>query len=51
MLASRSGAGAAGSRIVRLRIPARTAPGRYQVRVLMSSSRGLGTTARTIVVP
>jgi len=36
---------------VRLRIPARTAAGRYQVRVLMLSAQGLGTTARTITVP
>lgn len=51
MLASRSGAAAAGRRTVRVRIPARAAAGRYQVRVLMSSALGLGTTARTITVP
>lgn len=51
MLASKSGAVATGRRTVRVRIPARTAAGRYQVRVLMSSALGLGTTARTITIP
>lgn len=51
LVASRSGGPAAGRRIARVRIPARTAPGRYQVRVLMSSALGLGTTARTITIP
>ncbi len=51
LLSFRSGPVATGSRTVRLRIPARTTAGRYQVRVLMSSARGLGTTARTIAVP
>lgn len=51
LVASRSGGPAAGRRTARVRIPARTAPGRYQVRVLMSSSLGLGTTARTITIP
>ncbi|MFM8828125.1 MAG: hypothetical protein ACKOGE_02430, partial [Actinomycetota bacterium] len=51
LLASRAGPTATGRRTVRLRIPARTAPGRYQVRVLISSALGLGTTARTITVP
>lgn len=51
LVASRSGGPAAGRRAARVRIPARTAPGRYQVRVLMSSALGLGTTARTITIP
>ena len=51
LLAGRSGNPVAGRRTVRIRIPARTAPGRYQVRVLMSSALGLGTTARTITIP
>jgi len=51
LLASRAGPTATGRRTVRMRIPARTAPGRYQVRVLISSALGLGTTARTITVP
>ena len=51
LVASRSGGPAAGRRTARVRIPARTAPGRYQVRVLMSSALGLGTTARTITIP
>lgn len=51
LVASRSGGPAAGRRIARVRIPARTAPGRYQVRVLISSALGLGTTARTITIP
>jgi len=50
-VASRSGGPAAGRRTARVRIPDRTAPGRYQVRVLMSSALGLGTTARTITIP
>lgn len=51
LVASRSGGPVAGRRIARVRIPARTVPGRYQVRVLMSSALGLGTTARTITIP
>lgn len=51
LVASKSGAPGAGRRSVRMRIPARTAPGRYQVRVLMSSALGLGTAARTITLP
>ena len=51
LVASKSGAPGAGRRSVRIRIPARTAPGRYQVRVLMSSALGLGTAARTIALP
>ena len=48
MVVARSGTSGSGRRSVRLRIPARTAPGDYQVRVLISSARGLGTSARTI---
>jgi len=51
LVASKSGPAAAGRRAVRVRIPSRTAPGRYQVRVLVSSALGLGTTARTITIP
>ncbi len=51
MLAHRSGPPSTGARITRLRLPAGTAPGPYQVRVLTSSALGLGTTARTITVP
>jgi Tol biopolymer transport system component len=51
LVSFRSGRAATGSRTVRLRIPARTGAGKYQVRVLMSSARGLGTTARTISIP
>ncbi|MFM9019203.1 MAG: TolB family protein [Actinomycetota bacterium] len=51
LVASRSGPAAAGRRTVRMRIPAATPAGRYQVRVLASSALGLGTTARTITVP
>ena len=51
LIASRSGGPAAGRRTVRLRIPTATSAGRYQVRVLMSSATGLGTTARTLSVP
>ena len=50
-VAWRSGGPASGKRVVRLRIPAKAAAGRYQVRVLMLSAQGLGTTARTITVP
>ena len=50
-VAWRSGGLASGKRVVRLRIPAKAAAGRYQVRVLMLSAQGLGTTARTIAVP
>jgi hypothetical protein len=50
-VAWRSGGLASGKRVVRLRIPAKAAAGRYQVRVLMLSAQGLGTTARTITVP
>ena len=51
LVASRAGGPASGRRTARVRIPARTAPGTYQVRVLMSSALGLGTAARTITVP
>lgn len=51
LVASRSGAPTAGTRTVRLRVPKTTRAGRYQVRVLMSSQQGLGTTARTVDIP
>lgn len=51
LLSGRSGPPRAGRVATLLRVPARTAPGRYQVRVLTSSTRGLGTAARTITVP
>jgi Tol biopolymer transport system component len=51
LVSFRSGPAVTGTRTVRLRIPPRTSAGRYQVRVLMSSARGLGTTARTIAIP
>jgi hypothetical protein len=51
LIAARSGAPVAGRRTVRLRLPTTIRPGRYQVRVMMSSASGLGTSARTITVP
>lgn len=51
LISHRSGPARTGRVSARLRIPAALAPGAYQVRVLMSSARGLGTAARTITVP
>ncbi len=51
LISHRSGRARTGRIGTRLRIPRKTRPGSYQVRVLISSSRGLGTTARTIRVP
>ena len=51
LISHRAGPARTGRVTARLRIPPRLAPGTYQVRVLISSARGLGTTARTITVP
>ena len=51
LVAARSGRPAKGRRVTRIRIPARTKAGSYQVRILIASSRGLGTIARTITLP
>lgn len=51
VISARSGGPSIGRRTVRLRVPATLRPGRYQVRVMMSSATGLGTAARTILVP
>ncbi|MDA3005572.1 MAG: hypothetical protein O3B97_02790, partial [Actinomycetota bacterium] len=51
LLSQRSGRPRTGRVTARLRIPPRTTAGSYQVRVLISSARGLGTAARTITVP
>ena len=51
LVSHRSGGPRSGRVTARLRIPPRTARGSYQVRVLISSARGLGTTARTITLP
>lgn len=51
LISSRSGPPRAGRVATRLRIPPRLRAGSYQVRVLISSTRGLGTAARTITVP
>lgn len=51
LISARSGPPRTGRVATRLRIPPRTTPGSYQVRVLISSARGLGTAARTITVP
>jgi hypothetical protein len=50
LISARSGAPVAGRRTARLRMPTTLRPGRYQVRVMMSSAKGLGTSARTITV-
>jgi hypothetical protein len=51
VLGARQGRRAAGTHMVRLPLPKTMPAGRYQVRVLMSSARGLGTAAVTITLP
>lgn len=51
LISCRSGPARTRRVTARMRIPAALAPGTYEERVLMSSARELGTTARTITVP